>query len=196
MEDIEIQRLPATLAHPPSGRPEMTRDNTFSTGELEALAGQIYLWSQDPDAQLPRMPLLSAGRFPQRYGRAFDPRGYLDRLVGLLEGLYPVHEFLFRAEPARFFEACCTQVEIHPKPLAERVYWKRELCRVEEGTWLTGYCAVLDEEAWRADPMRPAYEKELCMLTAYLFTRAAAQVSYPALLFYTATGWPLAIRIR
>lgn len=196
MEEIEIQRLPATVAHPPSGRPGMTRDNSFSVDELEAVASRIFLWSQEPEAELPRLPLLSTQRFQKQYGRAFEPLGYLERLVLLMEGMYPVRELLFRAEPTRFYEACCTRVEIHPKPLAERVYWKRELCRVEEGAWLTGYCAVLDERAWAQDPLRPAYEKELSVLTGYLFTRAAAQVRYPAQLFYTVTGWPLAIRIR
>lgn len=196
MEEIEIQRLPAMLAHPPSDTPEMTQDNSFSTRELEELASQIFLWSQRPDAPLPRLPLLSTPRFQQRYRQAFDPRGYLDRLVVQLEGMYPIRELLFRSDPSRCFEACCTQVRIHPKPLAERVYWKRELCRMEEGVWLTGYRGPLDEGDWMADPLRPHYQRELCMLTGYLFARAAQVVRYPALLFYTSTGWPLAIRIR
>ena len=196
MKEIEIQRLPATLPHPPSDTPEMTQDNAFSTRELEELASQIYLWLQRPDAPLPRLPLLSSPRFQGRYRHAFDPKSYLDRLVVQLEGMYPIRELLFRADPARCFEACCTQVRILPKPLAERVYWKRELCRMEEGTWLTGYRGVLDGDVWADDPLRPHYERELCMLTGYLFARAAQLVRYPALLFYTATGWPLAIRIR
>ncbi|MCI8478951.1 MAG: hypothetical protein HFE97_11585 [Oscillospiraceae bacterium] len=196
MKEIKIERLPAMLAHPPSDRPEMSQDNAYSTHELEGLAGQLYLWLQDEDADLPKLPLLRTERFQARYGRAFDPWGYLDRLIVLLDGLYPVHEFLFRADPDRFYEACCTKVKIHPKPLAERVYWKRELSRVEEGDWLTGYCGILDQEQWEEDFMRPAYEKELSVQTAYLFAKAASQVHYPALLFYTVSGWPLAIRIR
>lgn len=196
MEQIEIERLPAMLAHPPSGHPEMSRDNTYTTGELEALASQLFLWTQEEDADLPRMPLLNTERFQKCYGRAFDPWSYLDRLIILIEGMYPVRQFLFRAEPSQFYETCCTEVMIHPKPLAERIYWKRELSRVEEGSWLAGYCGVLDSSAWEADPMRPAYEKELSMRTAYLFARAANQVHYPAMLFYTVSGWPLAIRIR
>lgn len=196
MEEIKIQRLPATLAHPPSDTPEMTQDNTFSTRQLEELASQIYLWSQRPDAPLPRLPLLSTPRFQGRYGHAFAPDRCLDRLAVQLKGMYPIRELLFRVDPAHGFEACCTQVRILPKPLAERVYWKRELCRLEAGTWLTSYRGLLDEEDWLADPMRPHYERELSMLTGYLFARAAQMVHYPALLFYTATGWPLAIRIR
>ena len=196
MREIDIQRLPATLAHPPAGRPEMTQDNSFATAELEELASRIFLWSQDPEAPLPRLPLLSTPRFQSRYGRAFRPQGYLERLEIWLAGISPARELLFRAEPGRCFEACCTGVSIHPKPLAERVYWKRELCRTEAGEWLPGYCGVLDEAAWQADPLRPEYERELCMLTGYLFARAAWAARYPALLFYTATGWPLAIRVR
>ena len=196
MEEIEIQRLPATLAHPPSETPVMTQDNTFSTRELEELASQLFLWTQRPDAPLPRLPLLSTPRFRERYGHAFAPRGCLERLVVQMEGMYPIRERLFRADPSRAFEACCTRVQIHPKPLAERVYWKREMCRLEGGTWLTGYRGLLDERDWACDPLRPHYERELCMLTGYLFARAAQIVHYPALLFYTATGWPLAIRIR
>lgn len=194
--EIEIERLPAMLAHPPAGKPQMTRDNTFSTRELEGLASGLFLWLQEPESDLPKMPLLSTSRFRERYGRAFDPEAYLDRLVGLFEGLYPVQETLFRAEPARFFEACCTKVRIHTKPAGERVYWKREIARLEEGAWLPGYCGVLDEAQWDADRLRPAYEKELTALTAYLFARAGSITQYAAPLFYTASGWPLAIRIR
>ena len=196
MAELEIERLPATIAHPPMGRPEMTQDNSFATAELEELASRIFLWSQDPAAPLPRLPLLSTPRFQERYGRAFGPEGYLERLAVQLSGLYPVCERLFRAEPRRCFETCCTAGSIHPKPLAERVYWKRELCRTETGEWLPGYCGVLDQRAWQADPLRPEYERELCMRTGYLFARAAQMARYPAMLFYTATGWPLAIRVR
>lgn len=200
MDEIEIERLPAMLAHPPAGVPQMTRDNTFSTRELEGLASEIFLWLQRsdpaPGADIPKMPLLSTSRFQSRYGRAFDPDSYLDRLVGLFEGLYPVHETLFRADSARFFEACCTKVRIHTKPAEDRVYWKREIARLEEGAWLPGYCGVLDEAQWEDDRLRPAYEKELTALTAYLFAQAGSLVQYPAPLFYTASGWPLAIRIR
>lgn len=192
MGELKIERLPGVLSHPPEGLPEKTKNNEFTTTALEALAGKLYLWLDEPGAELPRMPRA----FREKYGRAFDPEDYLERLTPVLAALYPARELLFRAEPERCFATCCTGVKVNFKGPEERVYWKRELTRTEEGVWLDGYRGPLEQDGWADDPDREGYERDLALLTAYVFAQAAREAKYPSLLFYTASGWPLAVRVR
>lgn len=196
MEEIKIIRLPASAAHPPAHVPEATKDSRFETRELEALAQDLYVWAQDPEAELPELEGLLSAEYRARYKGAFDPYDLERRLEEVIKAIYPVGEHLFLAHPERHYETRCTGVLVRRKEVSDRVYWKRELTVGEEAAWLAGYRGPSDERAWEADPLRPAYEKELAVLTAHIYAKAANTVHYPAALYYAMPGWPLAIRIR
>lgn len=196
MSEIKIERLPCAEPHPPSEVPSKTKDGAFSMEELDHLSRILFAWSKRPDRTLPVLPLLSSEEFLSRYARAFDLDDFEERMLQVMQALYPPQQLLFLSDPARCFESRCMEVNIRQKPVDERVYWKREVITRGEGSWLSGYRGPIDMDAWNADPIRPRYEKELSIMTAYLLTHLAHQIKYPAALFYSMPGWPLAIRIR
>ena len=179
MKEIKIQRLPATRSPAPQSRPRQTKDGAPIVERLEQLARELYEWGRRPDRTLPALPEISSEGFLRQYASSFDLQDYRRRLYDVMQAMFPPAQMLFVADPARCFESRCSEVMIRRKPVEERVYWKREIVSVKKGVWL-----------------RPVYEYELSVATAYLFTSVANELKYPAALFYAAPGWPLAIRIR
>lgn len=196
MHKIKIERLPSVRPRDPKHKPVATRDGVFTTGYLEWLAQDLRAWVMEADNPLPQFTALSSTHFARNYENMFDQEAYGEGLERLLIALYPPQPHLFVVDPAQYCAPRYARVRLCRKAEEEWRYWPGEL--ITEGEWGSygGFRGPLNEKDWRGDPARREIKKELLIMTAYLLARAGLRTGYSSLLFFTAPGWPLALRVR
>lgn len=193
---IKIERLPSVRPRLIVRPPEKTRDGVFTTRELEDLAERLRLWTVVGKWELPALPFLSTAQFDLEYNRMFCFDSYSSSIKNLLLALYPAGPHLFVIDPKKNCSTWFTPARICPRGEEDWVYWPGELIPTEEWEWCSGFRGPLDEVEWADNPIRGQLEKELLIMSIFLFARAAASRNYNDRLFVTAPGWPLIIRVR
>ena len=193
---IKIERLPAVRPRTLKYKPETSRDGLFTTEELERLSVQLREWWLDGTRDIPAQPFLSSSHFDLHYRGMFDFVGYEAGAVRLLNALYPPKPHVFLVDSETYCAPRYARVRYSKKPDDDWVYWPGEIIADDHCEQYGGYRGPLDESAWMQEPTREAVEKDVLVMTAYLFARAARTTGYQSRLFYSSPGWPLALRLN